>query len=85
MSAVITRRVRVRREIRLQSPSEQRGVHDAIHGRLTEYLVISGLSSRIRTCRQAQRLRVSYSIAHGSQPRARGISASAIVRPSESP
>jgi hypothetical protein len=60
-------------------------VLDANHVDLVGYALIPGLSTRIRTCRKAQRLRLSYPIAHGSPPREQGMSPSAIVRPRESP
>ena len=51
-----------------QVSSEVPGVRDEIRGSLIGYVVISGLSSRIRSCRKARWVRPSYPIAHGLQP-----------------
>jgi hypothetical protein len=66
---------------RTRGSGEPPGVRDATLGGSSRYVVLSDPPSRIRVYRKAQRLRLSFPIAHGLQPREQGFRRFAYVTP----
>jgi hypothetical protein len=74
-----------RQQRRARASGEPPGVRNATPSGLSGYVFFLGPRSRIGSCRKAQRMRLSFPIAHGLQSREQGFRTFAVVRPRLSP